>query len=87
VQNKEAILLKSLSKFGIRGKGFFHCIQFDSEMINQKIIQRCFEKGILTDWFLFAADCLRIAPPLTISEEELEWGCKMISESINEMIH
>ncbi len=86
VKKKEQILFKNLSEFGIRGKGLLQCIQFDNEMINQKIIQRCFEKGLLTDWFLFAADCLRIAPPLTISDEELEWGCRVISGSAAEMI-
>jgi acetylornithine/N-succinyldiaminopimelate aminotransferase len=30
-----------------------------------------FEQGIITDWFLFASNCLRIAPPLIINKEEL----------------
>jgi hypothetical protein len=27
---------------------------------------------VLTDWFLFASDCLRISPPLIISEEQIK---------------
>jgi 4-aminobutyrate aminotransferase-like enzyme len=30
------------------------------------------QRGLITDWFLFAPHCLRIAPPLTIKEEELQ---------------
>lgn len=69
----------------IRGKGLFFAIEFDNEVINKKIIQRCFEKGILTDWFLFAPQCLRIAPPLIIEQEELERACNWIVEAIDEI--
>jgi acetylornithine/N-succinyldiaminopimelate aminotransferase len=30
----------------------------------QKIISSCLHAGLITDWFLFANDCIRIAPPL-----------------------
>jgi acetylornithine/N-succinyldiaminopimelate aminotransferase len=33
---------------------------------------------VLTDWFLFASGCLRIAPPLTITLEEIEEICGVI---------
>ncbi len=66
----------------VRGKGLFLALEFDNEVINQKIIQRCFEKGLLTDWFLFSPNCLRIAPPLTISENEIKIACKIITDSI-----
>jgi acetylornithine/N-succinyldiaminopimelate aminotransferase len=81
VREKEKILKENLSLFNLRGKGLMYCIQFDNEMINRKVIQRCFEMGLLTDWFLFAPDCLRIAPPLTISNEELKWGCEVIRDA------
>ena len=31
----------------------------------------CVQNGIITDWFLFAEDRIRIAPPLCITKEEL----------------
>ena len=34
--------------------------------------------GVLTDWFLFASDCLRISPPLIISEEQIKKACEVI---------
>lgn len=39
---------------------------------NYAHIQRCWEAGIITDWFLFAPNKLRIAPPLTITAHALE---------------
>jgi len=69
----------------IRGKGLLLCIEFESEKFNQDVIARCYEKGLISDWFLFAANCLRIAPPLIISDLEIEDACRIILEAIDEV--
>jgi 4-aminobutyrate aminotransferase-like enzyme len=61
-------------------------IEFDSFEINHAIIQKCIEKGLITDWFLFAANCMRIAPPLIIKESQLLDICKIVNESIIEVV-
>ena len=53
-------------------------IDFDSFELNKKIIDRCIEKGVFTDWFLFAANCLRISPPLLISDEQISTGANKL---------
>jgi hypothetical protein len=52
-------------------------LQFET---NKKIIDRCIEKGVFTDWFLFASQCMRIAPPLIMTEEEIRSSCATILE-------
>ena len=42
--------------------------------------------GLITDWFLFAPDCLRIAPPLSVAEETLQQICTTILQSVSEAI-
>jgi len=39
---------------------------------------------VLTDWFLFASDCLRISPPLNISDEQIEKAGKTIAGVIED---
>ena len=85
VSHKEQILLQRLQHPSI--KAVHHCglwmaLEFDSFEINKAIIHRCIQKGLITDWFLFAPTCLRIAPPLTITEEELHTLCNIVMESI-----
>ena len=75
------LLIHPLIK-SVRGKGLFFAIEFENESINQKVIQLCFEEGLLTDWFLFSPFCLRIAPPLIISEDEIRKACSIILEAI-----
>ena len=60
---------------------------FDSFDVNKRIIDRCIEKGLLTDWFLFASHCLRISPPLVISEAQIRESCRIILQSIEEESH
>jgi 4-aminobutyrate aminotransferase-like enzyme len=58
-------------------------IEFESEQFNQQVITHCLQRGLLTDWFLFAPNCLRLAPPLTITTEQIRAICQLIIESIN----
>jgi 4-aminobutyrate aminotransferase-like enzyme len=57
-------------------------VRFESQQAAKQIIDRCIENGVLTDWFLFATDCLRISPPLMISEEQIRESCRVILDAI-----
>jgi acetylornithine/N-succinyldiaminopimelate aminotransferase len=62
--------------------GLLIAIAFDSFETNKKVIDRCIEQGVLTDWFLFAPHCLRIAPPLNIAMEHIDAACDTILKAI-----
>lgn len=66
----------------VRNKGLLMAVEFADFEFTKNVIDQCIEKGVITDWFLFADNCLRIAPPLIISEAEIEWACAMILESV-----
>lgn len=70
----------------VRSAGLLMAIEFQNEEINRKFSQRCFENGIITDWFLYAPHCTRIAPPLIISEEEIMEVCNRLILSANEVL-
>ena len=55
----------------IRMHGALGAVDFGDETINFKVIKACIENGVITDWFLFCSTAMRIAPPLTISNDEL----------------
>lgn len=85
VSKKEALfrsLLKHPDIKTVRSKGLMIAVEFSSFEVNKKIIDYCIGKGVLTDWFLFAPHCMRIAPPLTIDEKEIEQACKVIIKGI-----
>jgi acetylornithine/N-succinyldiaminopimelate aminotransferase len=67
----------------IRSHGLWMAVEFDSFETNKKIIDGCIEAGVFTDWFLFAGDCMRVAPPLTISVTEIKNSCKIFLSATN----
>lgn len=67
----------------IRSFGLWLAIEFDSFETNKKIIDQCIANGVLTDWFLFASNCLRISPPLIISEEQINKACAILLKAID----
>lgn len=74
-------LLGQSDKFHIRSRGLMMALELDSFETNKKLIDELIEgpgQRIFTDWFLFAGNCLRIVPPLTISSEEIDISCKTI---------
>jgi acetylornithine/succinyldiaminopimelate/putrescine aminotransferase len=68
----------------IRSAGLFMALQLDNFDQLSKVIRSCIDKGLITDWFLFNASAMRIAPPLIIKEEEILRACKIINEAIDQ---
>lgn len=75
-------LLKHPKIKSVRNKGLMMAVEFESFEVLKPIIDRAIEKGVITDWFLFCDDAMRIAPPLTISEKEIREACTKILEAI-----
>ena len=68
----------------IRNQGLLMAVEFDSFEVLKPIIDRAIVKGLITDWFLFCNNSMRIAPPLTISETEIVKACQIILEAIDQ---
>ena len=69
----------------VRGIGLMMAIVFENFDINKKIIDACIADGVISDWFLHCSNAMRIAPPLIITEAEIEWACGIILKHINEI--
>jgi acetylornithine/succinyldiaminopimelate/putrescine aminotransferase len=85
VASKEQLfrkLLKHPKIKSVKGKGLLLALEFENYEQNKAIIDKCVEKGIITDWFLFASHSMRIAPPLIITEDEIKFACEIIIEAL-----
>jgi acetylornithine/succinyldiaminopimelate/putrescine aminotransferase len=80
----EKLLVHAAIK-SVRRKGLLMALEFEIYEQNKRIIDRCIELGVFTDWFLFASNCLRIAPPLIIKQEEIKAACEIILKAIDEV--
>jgi acetylornithine/succinyldiaminopimelate/putrescine aminotransferase len=86
VESKSKLFVQLLSKSQfisqIRAAGLMIALQLDNFAHVKRIIDRCVEEGVIIDWFLFNDSSIRIAPPLTINEEQIREACRIILESL-----
>ncbi|WKK57753.1 aspartate aminotransferase family protein [Sphingobacterium sp. BN32] len=66
----------------IRGLGLMMCLQLENFEQVYAVSNYCAEQGLIIDWYLHCETALRVAPPLTITEEEIKAACKIIREGI-----
>ena len=70
----------------IRGKGLMLAAMTADAEITNEVILKCQDKGLILFWLLFEGCAIRITPPLTISNEEIREGCKIILEVMDEVM-
>ena len=88
VFEKEKLFLEDLhgSKIkNIRSRGLMMALEFESFEQNKKVINALLKEGVFSDWFLFASECLRIVPPLIISENEILKACNAIRKVVSNL--
>lgn len=86
VKHKEALFKQRLKHpliSAVRSAGLLMAIELDCFDRVLAAVSACIERGLITDWFLFNDRCLRIAPPLIISEEEIELACAIILDALD----
>ena len=79
----EALLVHPSIK-EIRRIGLLFAIDFDSPERVNRIVNLAKEKGIICYWFLSHPHSFRIAPPLTITEEQIREACVVLVSCINQ---
>lgn len=85
VESKEKLFLEALPKDefkSIRSFGLWMAIEFENEAKCKEVINKVLNNNVLTDWFLFAPGCLRISPPLIISNQEVHKAAEVIIKSL-----
>src|SRR5680860_541945 len=71
----------------IRNVGLLMAVEFESFEIVKAVIDRALELGVLTDWFLFHNNCMRLAPPLIITEPEIHMACDIILSAVEDVLY
>ncbi|WP_394991354.1 aspartate aminotransferase family protein [Emticicia sp.] len=66
----------------VRGKGLMLAAEFQSFDVLKPIIDKGIERGVITDWFLYCDNSMRISPPLIITENEIREACEVILSCI-----
>ncbi|MDU0372759.1 aspartate aminotransferase family protein [Hymenobacter endophyticus] len=68
----------------VRNCGLMMAVEFASFEVLKPIIDHAlWQEHVLTDWFLFCDNSLRIAPPLTITLEQIDDACAALLRAVS----
>ena len=70
----------------IRGEGLLLAVKLNHPEYIKLVVSKAPEYGLILDYFLFCNDAFRIAPPLTINEEETDIACRQINLLLDEIV-
>ncbi|MBL7980728.1 MAG: aspartate aminotransferase family protein [Flavobacteriales bacterium] len=79
---KEKLIHPSIME--VRGEGLMLAVDLGDAARVQKVVKGCLESGVLGFWFLSCPSAFRIAPPLTISPDEVDLACRRILDRLND---
>src|SRR5574344_3110931 len=89
VDKKSARIVKALSSHPlvkeIRAAGLLIAVDLGSAELAKQILYLLLDEGVLTEWFLFQPTSFRIAPPLCITDEEIDIGSAAILRALNKL--
>lgn len=86
VAEKAALFRKELAHSKIkeiRGLGLMLCLQVENYNQVYNVSKYCADQGVMIDWYLHCETALRVAPPLTISQDEILEACQIIRTAID----
>ncbi|WP_310992313.1 aspartate aminotransferase family protein [Aequorivita marina] len=70
----------------VRGRGLMLAVIMESAEVASQVILACKDRGLILFWLLFEARAIRITPPLTISNAEIEAGCKILTTVLDDIL-
>jgi acetylornithine/succinyldiaminopimelate/putrescine aminotransferase len=67
----------------IRRAGLMFAVDFDSAERVNRIVHYARKEGVICYWFLSHPNSFRLAPPLTITTNQIEESCQVILKAID----
>ena len=68
-----------------RGKGLLIALEFNDDKSGFEFAKRLLDRGVLVSGTLVNARVIRIEPPLTITEEQADYVCNAVGQSLKTM--
>lgn len=69
----------------IRGSGLFLAVELESPQLLNSFMEISVDNGLIVDKFLFCDNAFRIAPPLTITYEEIDLASDMLLKALDKI--
>ena len=82
---KKAVAAHDDVVVAVRGKGLMMALEFANNELGFALGKAMLDRGVLVSGTLVNARVIRVEPPLTITEEQADYVCKALAESLDEI--
>ncbi len=69
----------------VRGLGLLIGIELDDAELTRRLAEACFARGLVLNWTLHRDRVIRLAPPLVITESEIDLGLEILLRALEEV--
>lgn len=69
----------------VNGGGLLMSVELNNFSEVEQLVKYCIANGVITDWFLFNENSIRVSPPMIISNEELDTAIEVINNGISKI--
>jgi putrescine aminotransferase len=69
----------------VRGMGLLMALEFHDNVTGFEFAKRMLDRGVLVSGTLVNARVIRVEPPLTIAEEQADYVCQSLADTLNSM--
>jgi acetylornithine/succinyldiaminopimelate/putrescine aminotransferase len=69
----------------VRGIGLLIALELRTAELTRRFSARCFEEGLILNWTLHRDTVIRLAPPLTIEDDEVAHATDIIERVLREL--
>jgi len=66
----------------VRGKGLLIGVEFATADLARTFVKRCQDLGVIVSWTVYSGTTVRLAPPLNISEDEINLGVAIFKQAV-----
>jgi 4-aminobutyrate aminotransferase-like enzyme len=70
----------------VRGLGLLVGIELDDADRTRRLAAACFARGLVLNWTLHRDRVIRLAPPLVITENEIDRGLELFTQAVDEVV-
>jgi acetylornithine/N-succinyldiaminopimelate aminotransferase len=69
----------------VRGIGLLIGLELESADLTRQFVAKCIASGVIVNWTLNCDRVVRLAPPLTIGDDEVDFALQTIERSLSEL--
>jgi len=86
IRKRLETIAQKYPRFAVRGRGMMQAIDFIDGDLSKRIARECFDRGLLAAVCGSKGQVIKLIPPLTIPDDDLEEGLNLFEQAVDAQV-